>query len=357
MTTATVNFSETDDGLFTPEEIRQLMRLEYDRARRYRYPASLLLVAVDRLESLQDLYGWESKEEILQAVIKALRATTRDSDFLGCMHDGRILTVFPHTDEKAITSIATRLLGICRALDFRTDGRALRATVSIGAAILVEDSELEFEHFVEIAEEAVTFALASGGDRFVRREAADDVIDRLRDEIDAEADRLVQDRIRIQEAAERETSAPEIASPLTPPILGTRPHSGDAADSELAKAIAAVFRDGSADPFALEADILAIAEEHVRREREAAVSAALAEHGKQVDLLERRVRKLKGLLDETGAELSRIATLKGLDSGIASIYRTVQGLSPDEDRLQEKREMLTLIFEANLDLQKKKRRS
>ena len=69
----TVNFSDTDEGLFTTSEVLQLMRVEYDRAKRYDYPASLIVIEVDRLEYLHNLYGWESKEEILQSVIKTLR--------------------------------------------------------------------------------------------------------------------------------------------------------------------------------------------------------------------------------------------------------------------------------------------
>ena len=92
-----VNFSETEEGLFSPAEVRRLMRVEFDRAKRYGYPAAAMLVEVDRLEYLHDLYGWESKQEILRSVIRLLRSTTRDSDFLGCMHADRILVVFPHT--------------------------------------------------------------------------------------------------------------------------------------------------------------------------------------------------------------------------------------------------------------------
>ena len=49
----------------------------------------------------------------------------------------------------------------------------------------------------------------------------------------------------------------------------------------------------------------------------------------------------------------KIAVSKGVDTGVASIYRTVQGLTGDEDDYQRKKEMLILIFEANIALQRK----
>jgi hypothetical protein len=59
------------------------------------------------------------------------------------------------------------------------------------------------------------------------------------------------------------------------------------------------------------------------------------------------------MLDATENELRRIAKLKGVEEGLASIYRTVQGLTNTDEDYHRKREMLTLIFEANVDLQRR----
>ncbi len=335
----TVNFSETDEGLFTPTEIRHLMRVEYDRARRYGYPAALVMIAVDRLEYLHDLYGWESKEEILQGVIKALRATTRDSDFLGCMQDDHIMAVFPHSSEETITSIATRLLRVCRDIDFRSDGRSLRATVSIGISTLKQGGKEDFAAFLSTAEEALEFASRSGGDRYVRRESATDVIEELRQDIAEEAQRLVE---------EQTASEPAVAVDF-----------GDMPETELGRSLRELFNEhahthGTPGILGLEEDVVRVAEHALFVAREEAVQAASTERKEQVDQLERRVAKLKELLDTTETELLEVARMKGIESGVASIYRTVQGLRDDEAAFGQKKEMLSLIFEANLKLQKRR---
>ena len=56
---------------------------------------------------------------------------------------------------------------------------------------------------------------------------------------------------------------------------------------------------------------------------------------------------------KTEAELLQVARMKGLESGVASIYRTVQGLDTEETDFARKQEMLTLLFEANVELRKK----
>ena len=80
---ANATFSSSQADLFTPEEIRTLMRGEFDRAQRYRFPIVCMMVGVDRIESLSDLYGYDSKRDILNSVSDLLKGVTRASDFLG----------------------------------------------------------------------------------------------------------------------------------------------------------------------------------------------------------------------------------------------------------------------------------
>lgn len=352
----TVNFSDTDEGLFTTREVLELMHVEYDRAKRYDYPASLIVIEVDRLEYLHNLYGWESKEEILQSVIKMLRSITRDSDFLGCMQDDRILAVFPHTDEEVVATIASRLLNSCRNLDFRTDGRLLRATISIGVAGLNHGGNQGFDDFLRAAHEALAYAVSTGGDRFVRRQSATRVISDLRGEIEEEAQRLRKElgeerqlafeathQERAPQAEDHHDTVPTPGKLLDPEV-----------DSELADRIHAVFDAGKragGDLDQIEREVISLADHMVRHSREEATSRAADEYSRAMNQLERRVLKLKELLDNTEGELVQLAKQKGLDSGIASIYRTVQGLQGGEAD-GAKKEMLSLIFEANLALQK-----
>ena len=42
--------------------------------------------------------------------------------------------------------------------------------------------------------------------------------------------------------------------------------------------------------------------------------------------------------------------MKDIDVGVASIYRTVQGLGSGDDQFEAKREMLKNIFDANVAL-------
>jgi hypothetical protein len=84
--------------------------------------------------------------------------------------------------------------------------------------------------------------------------------------------------------------------------------------------------------------------------RDGTLARELTESKKLVDNLERRVRKLSDLLNVTETELKRVAAMKNVDTGIASIYSSVQGIGGDDANAEVKKELMKSIFEANLAL-------
>jgi hypothetical protein len=69
------------------------------------------------------------------------------------------------------------------------------------------------------------------------------------------------------------------------------------------------------------------------------------------ELLERRISKLNAALEETEAALRHLAKAKGYDDGLASIYDSIQGLDLGELDAARKKELLSIIFVENLEIQ------
>ena len=70
----------------------------------------------------------------------------------------------------------------------------------------------------------------------------------------------------------------------------------------------------------------------------------------RIDVLKRRIFKLMASLERTEEEIARMERLGEVDEGVASIYRTVQGLGPGSSAADQKRAMLAGIFQANCEL-------
>jgi len=129
---------------------------------------------------------------------------------------------------------------------------------------------------------------------------------------------------------------------------------GQAQDRDLSARIAQLFSsfDGEGDVSDVQAQITRLALQTLQDERDKALDKQMIEHRTEVQNFERRISKLTNSLELTEDELRRIATAKNIDIGVGSIYRTVQGLSDADAAYETKKELMTSIFQANLDLQK-----
>lgn len=333
----TVNFGQSESGPFSPEEIRRLMEGEYQRALRYGFPLSLLHAEIDRLESLHDLYGVESEQRILRAVAGLLRSSTRASDLMGVPLGQRLLVMLPHTPRAAAVAIARRLLEGCRALEFRGDGRILRASLSIGIAAHADESSVA--ELIERSGRALDAALAAGGDRFLEYE-------RLPGSSPTPAR-----SVEVPPVVPARPRAPA-PKPAVPPLPAVRDLPGATLEEKVKALIELAF--GPGDRTGLEHQIVAILRSTLDgglRRR-----ASRAEVQEELRALERRVAELGRLLEASEEDLARMVREKSLEPGVASVYRSVQGLDPSERNFKKKKELLAVIYQANVELLKQLRR-
>jgi hypothetical protein len=117
-------------------------------------------------------------------------------------------------------------------------------------------------------------------------------------------------------------------------------------EQELGDAIRAMFAEDGDDPERLEGQMIGLAVEALRETH----NRLFDDQDQRVDLLERRVAKLNHSLSVAEQMIRTLQAMKNVEPGVASIYRTVQGLSLEEDRGECKRAMLQVIFESNMTL-------
>jgi diguanylate cyclase (GGDEF)-like protein len=294
-------------GLFTPHEIHHLMTAEFDRSSRFGTPLAFLQIGVDRLGYLHDLYGEESKQEILGAINELLRDSTRSSDLLGYPQGDRILAAVPHIEGEHANFLAERLVSGARALTFEADGRTLRITVSIGLVHTADDVQ-SFDEMVVLAREAMTTAAEKGGDRFLR--------------------------------AKKEQ--PDVPAPAMPAL--TTPGSGEPqfTDVLLAESLKQAL-SGEGGQALLAKELLSKIMSEVEERFQSEGGSGDGRH----EMLERRVAKLGDMLSRTEAQLRSVLDAQA-DDGVASVYQNVQGLDASESNVDQKKELLTAIFDANV---------
>ena len=163
------DLSRTDPGraLFSFAQIQHVLRVEFGRAQRYRYPLACLVLAIDQLGTIRDLAGYDAKERVVEGVIALLEQATRSSDFLGRTADDRLIAVIPHTTPDGARALAERLIEGVRGLE--PAGSPTAVSLSVGGCTNADPAVMYFDALLGAAQAALDEAIGAGGDRFVER--------------------------------------------------------------------------------------------------------------------------------------------------------------------------------------------
>ena len=140
------------------------------------------------------------------------------------------------------------------------------------------------------------------------------------------------------------------------PVEQTNRYVGEdaAIATKVAEVLASIHESASTPtPDVLQDRLMALVMDVVHEERKTADSARKALQDREVDILQRRIKKLSATLTATEQQLARASVEQNVETGISSIYREVQGLDVSDQHAGKKRELMADIFRANLAMQKR----
>jgi GGDEF domain-containing protein len=318
-------------------QMLHVMRIEFHRARHQSYPIVCLMIAIDGLDALVAEHGYQLKQRLMRETYGLLRKATSEHGFIGMalMSGDRVMAVFPSLQPSRGSELGRFLNDDARALAIDVGGKKIEVKLSLGASHnLLAETNSSFEGLVERAGRALHLAREGGGDRYVMWREAEAEIEALRGELSR----------RNEEFAEQHAVMMEEAAEV-----------GGLQESAVLDQMQQIFAGAprTSEIIELEKKIMALAAKELFEERRKAVAAQVAENKRQVDQLERRIAKLTSILGVTEEELSRVMAMKNIDAGVASIYRTVQGLSGTDEQAEAKRVMMGEIFRSNLAFQQR----
>lgn len=115
----------------------------FSHLRRYGWPFGILFMDVDHFKSVNDSYGHETGDKVLQMVAATLLHNLRASDVASRWGGEEFLTVAPYVGRQEIGAIGKKILSLVEHSSLDTAKGPLRVTVSIGAALARRDESLE----------------------------------------------------------------------------------------------------------------------------------------------------------------------------------------------------------------------
>lgn len=313
-------------------QMLHLMRLETDQALRHGHPVSCLVYGLDGFDTPHEM---EARRALMPRIFRELKAVTFQSGVrgIGVFNDRFQIAVFPHLPPEKAVKLAEQLVERVHAVADPRPGAEGHVAVSVGVSHNQHKGEITFDSLVEEAETGAELARGAGGDRWIQAQDVENEVQSLQRELEAQIREVKTYQtayLAEQDGLQESWGRNLIDSAIQ--LFEREPERGEA-----------VLR--------LQKEVIALITSEINAWRNSSTVRQMIESHKQIDQLERRVQKLTHSLGVTEAELKRVAAMKNIDLGLASIYRVVQGLSSGDELYEQKKEMLKDLFEANVKLQ------
>jgi diguanylate cyclase (GGDEF)-like protein len=127
-------------GLHNRQQILELAEREFQRVRRFGHPLATLMVDVDNFKAVNDTLGHAAGDRVLESVATTCRDALRDIDLIGRYGGDEFMVLLVETELDEARNIAERLRQSVAQAPVRIDPGPVSVTISVGIAILTEDS-------------------------------------------------------------------------------------------------------------------------------------------------------------------------------------------------------------------------
>jgi two-component system chemotaxis response regulator CheY len=154
-------------GVLTRRAFMEKLQVEVERAHRELGQLSLILADLDHFKRINDQYGHQTGDIVLQEFAEQLCTLSRQYDFVGRYGGEEFAVCFPGLDSANVALVAERMRKRVEELRVPTTdpSRYIRVTASFGSAALQRNPEESLNSLIARADEALYMAKREGRNR------------------------------------------------------------------------------------------------------------------------------------------------------------------------------------------------
>ncbi len=123
-------------GMANRQQIINLLEQEFNRARRYDRPLSILIYDIDRFKEINDTYGHLAGDQMLIESSRIVKDHLRAEDHFGRLGGDEFLIICPETPVEQALALGKRIQVVLSKTDFLVKEKVIFFTISIGTAAL-----------------------------------------------------------------------------------------------------------------------------------------------------------------------------------------------------------------------------
>jgi diguanylate cyclase (GGDEF)-like protein len=162
-----LSFTDAMTGLYNRRFFDKALSQELSRCQRYSRHCSLLLIDIDHFKRVNDTYGHDSGDEIIQQVASILQNNIRGLDVVARVGGEEFAIILPETEPQNVAVVVNRLLKAFRHAKPRVKIMAVKkevVTISIGVASY-RGGDISAAGLLKLADKSLYSAKRTGRDK------------------------------------------------------------------------------------------------------------------------------------------------------------------------------------------------
>ncbi len=159
---------DTLTGVYNRVYLEEFLGREFDHAFRHKWPLSVAFADLDDFKMINESFGAQAGDRVLQATARILRGNTRESDLIARYGGEKFIVVLPATDAQTAHAICERIVMAFRNTAHVMGSERANVTISIGCA--TQDAQTHFStpaDLIAAADQALYTAKLRGRNRSV----------------------------------------------------------------------------------------------------------------------------------------------------------------------------------------------
>lgn len=135
--------TDTLTGLPNREAYNERGHLEWKRWQRYQHPLTLVVCDIDHFKQINDSYGHQTGDRVLQVLSKALRGRLRSVDFIARYGGEEFVMLLPDTRLEDGLQLLDKIRAVIAGTPFRFKDEPVQVTLSAGLVMLKGEETLD----------------------------------------------------------------------------------------------------------------------------------------------------------------------------------------------------------------------
>ncbi len=137
--TGSYDLHDSLTGHFTEKTILSLLKSEISRTARDKEDCTALIIDIDHLKNINEMFGFLAGDYILKEHAKALKANTRSSDFIGRFKGDKFLVILHKTDAHGAMQYITKLEASLKKTSFQFNELNVLVDLHYGVTMIKAD--------------------------------------------------------------------------------------------------------------------------------------------------------------------------------------------------------------------------